>query len=288
MKLVILERDLETDRISHDAATVEVIFRRFIGPTPNTKSEVSAADSDSLHEYATGLVGVKMLSERKVGDRIYKKSFTGKAATDWLMDCCTMVDRRETHELAWLFVQNGLIAPVEGISRDREVRFHSTKAAIYYVTEKGQAIGGWIMSPPTTINGEMPLRPTVGNVIGRDSNANRMQVIVKDPALRLLFREYLRHTHCEENLSFYLDVSEFLGNYRGAKKSTTTPKLEFIRETLAAAYSEYQTTTLKISKLTWMPRSVQRLLGTRLALRVEYRSLSSHCVSFSYDSRRWR
>lgn len=66
-----------------------------------------------------------------------------------------------------------------------------------------------------------------------------MTVIVRDPALRLLFREFLRDTHCEENLSFYLDVKEFLDNYGAAKRTAVTPRLEVIRETLAAAYSLY-------------------------------------------------
>jgi len=66
-----------------------------------------------------------------------------------------------------------------------------------------------------------------------------MTVIIRDAALRLLFREFLRDTHCEENLSFYLDVRDFLHNYNTAKKQQNTPKLEVIRETLAAAYSLY-------------------------------------------------
>ncbi|KAF2759719.1 RGS-domain-containing protein [Pseudovirgaria hyperparasitica] len=238
MKLVILERDVESDRLSHDAATVEVIFRRFAGPAPNVKTEAAVSDSDSIHEYATGLVGVKMLNDRKVGDRFYKLSFTGKAATDWLMDCCTMVDKRETYEVASLFVEFGLIRAVEGFGNT--TRFQASKGAIYYVTERGQVVAGWLSGPTGSLNGDSASKLTTpGNMVGRDSNANRMQVIVKDPALRLLFREYLRHTHCEENLSFYLDVSEFLTNYRTSKKSTNTPKLEFIRETLASAYSLY-------------------------------------------------
>jgi GTPase-activating protein SST2 len=235
MKLVILEREPDTDRLSHDQATVEVIFRRFVGTTANAKADVALSDSDSLNEYSTGLVGVKMADERKIGDRVYRKSFTGKAATDWLMDCCTMVDRRETIEIASLFVEYGLIAAVETYP-PQSSRFQASKSQIYYVTERGQRIAGWISSPQGSLNGDTSRSARDGSM--RDSNANRMQVIVRDPALRLLFREYLRHTHCEENLSFYIDVSEFLNNYRTAKRANNAPKLEFIRETLAAAYSK--------------------------------------------------
>jgi hypothetical protein len=66
-----------------------------------------------------------------------------------------------------------------------------------------------------------------------------MTVIIKDPALRLLFREYLRDTHCEENLAFYLDVMEFLTTYNNAKRATNGQlRVDTIRETLAAAYSK--------------------------------------------------
>ncbi|SPO39399.1 probable Regulator of G-Protein Signaling Protein [Pseudozyma flocculosa] len=43
----------------------------------------------------------------------------------------------------------------------------------------------------------------------RDSNTNRLKNILEEPALRLLFREFLRQNFCEENLSFWLDVQDF-------------------------------------------------------------------------------
>ncbi|CCU74306.1 regulator of G-protein signaling/FlbA, partial [Blumeria hordei DH14] len=67
-------------------------------------------------------------------------------------------------------------------------------------------------------------------------------------ALRLLFRENLRDTHCEENLSFYLDVDEFIKACKAAIKSqpvsvknskTTSSNLDTIKETMAAAYGIY-------------------------------------------------
>lgn len=241
MHLVILERELESDKLNHDQATVEVIFRRFAGQDgPNVKTNTSVSDSDSLNEYQTGMVGVKVARERKVGDKVYWNTFTGRAAVDWLMDCCTMVDKRESYEICALFIEYGLMSPVDIYPANH--RFQGSKNAIYYVTEKGQRVAGWIASPKSSVNGDVQQqqqrRPIDGS--SRDSNANRMTVIIRDPALRLLFREFLRDTHCEENLSFYLDVKEFLGSYAAARKSTTQPKLDVVRETLAAAYSRVQ------------------------------------------------
>lgn len=234
MHLVILEREPDTDKLHRDQATIEVIFRRFAGQDgPNIKNSTASSDSESLTEYASGLVGVKLARERKIGDRLYANTFTGKSAVDWLMDCCTSVDKRETVELATLFCDYGLMQPAEASG----ARFVGTKNSIYFITEKGQRVAGWIRSPkPASEAGDAP-RPR--EVQSKDSNANRMMVIIRDPALRLLFREYLRETHCEENLAFYIDVREFLSGYNAAKRTTAGSKFEAIRETLAAAYSNY-------------------------------------------------
>jgi len=71
--------------------------------------------------------------------------------------------------------------------------------------------------------------------IDRETNTTRLTSILNDPALRLLFREYLRETVCEENLSFYLDVIEFDKNFKAIDGS----KPDAVRETLAAAYGLY-------------------------------------------------
>jgi len=241
MQLVIIEREHETDKIHRDQATIEVIFRRFAGQEgPNVKASLAHADSDSLNDYSSGMVGVKMARERKIGDRIIENTFTGKAAADWLMDCCTLVDQRETKELASLFIDYDLMYRVD--MAPAHDRFSTAKSAIFKLTEKGERVAGWISASNTSPNSEanaIASRPREG-MTTRDSNANRMQIIIRDPALRLLFREFLRDTLCEENMAFYLDVKDFLKNYNTAMRNGQTPKLEMIRETLAAAYSKCQ------------------------------------------------
>jgi hypothetical protein len=238
MQLVNLERDTETDKLSTDRATIEVIFRRFAGQDgPNIKSSVSSSDSDSLSDYSNGLVGVKMAKERKLGDKIYPNTFTGKAAVDWLMDCSTTNDRRETCLIAALFVKHGLITALQ---EDRShaqqdpsaVDFQPTKYAIYTVTERGQRVCGWIAR-------EKGAAASFDSRGARDSNNARLNHILHDPALRLLFREFLRYSLCEENLSFYVDVSEFTTSYHRLEKSGALKKLDTVRETLAAAYGLY-------------------------------------------------
>lgn len=239
MQLVNLERDTETDKLSHDRATIEVIFRRFAGQDgPNVKSSVSSSDSDSLSDYSNGLVGVKMARERKIGDKMFSNTFTGKGAVDWLMDCSTTIEPRETVLIAELFVKYGLMTVLQ---EDRSipqmenslVAFQPSKNAIYSITDRGQRVCGWIAR-----DSKIREAPYDSRGIPRDSNNARLNHILQDPALRLLFREFLRFSLCEENLSFYIDVSEFTSQYHKYEKVGHFKKPDAVRETLAAAYGK--------------------------------------------------
>ncbi|KAJ6108606.1 hypothetical protein N7523_009929 [Penicillium sp. IBT 18751x] len=244
MQLVNLERDTETDKLSHDRATIEVIFRRFAGQDgPNIKSSISTSDSDSLSDYSNGIVGVKMARERKLHDgKSYTNTFTGKGAVDWLMDCSTTIERRETCLIAELFLKYGLITMIQDDKSypDSNAVFQPSKYAIYAITERGQRVCGWIARDKARDANASTNHTTYDSRgMPRDSNNARLTHILGDPALRLLFREFLRYSLCEENLSFYLDVSEFTANYHKAEKTGTFTKVDSVRETLAAAYGLY-------------------------------------------------
>ncbi|GAB7348031.1 hypothetical protein MBLNU459_g6070t1 [Dothideomycetes sp. NU459] len=240
LQMVILERDDQTDLLQHDRGTMEVIFRRFVGETgPNLKS-TTTADSDSVHEYATGLVGVSMMRARKQIEKETPYVFTGKSAQDWLLDCCMVVNRKEAAELATQFLVQGFIVTVEQDRHTPGLRFQPTKNAHYGISEKGMRVAGWSRSPDGSMNGDAPAPAAkLPPGISRDSNNNKMSAIIHDPSLRLLFREFLQETHCEENLTFYLEVRMFLVDYGVAKRSIPAPRLDMIRETLASAYSLY-------------------------------------------------
>ncbi|TVY52055.1 Developmental regulator flbA [Lachnellula cervina] len=258
MQLVILERDSATDKLSSDRSTVEVLFRRFVGQNgPNIKATTSSADSDSLSEYKDGLAGVRMASERRLGTpaKIVLQTFTGKAAVEWLMDCCTTVDRRETVEIATLFLEQGLIWCVQsdrayltqiGAEKEKDPRFQPTKLAIYQLSQKGKDVIN-MTSKERTSESENSGSVASRAGVSRDSNTQKLDKILNDAALRLLFRENLRDTHCEENLSFYLDVDEFLQSCKSAIKSNSLsrngkssgPTIDAVKETMASAYGIY-------------------------------------------------
>lgn len=266
MRLVILERDVRTDKLSHDKTTTEVLFRRFAGQTPNIKPSTAISDNDSVSDYQDGQTGVKLAEMRKIYDKTIKMSFTGKCAVDWLLDCCTTVERIETHEVMTLFVQYGLVQCVHDdrvyIQQNPKGKdFQPTKNAVYIVTEKGKRIAGWI-DPDRMSLGEHNDNPARTNSRNRDdhhppprgeqidprlflrrltivdqreTNTSRLTAILNDAALRLLYREFLRETVCEENLTFYIDVAEFNKNFNAIDLT----KPDAVRETLAAAYGSY-------------------------------------------------
>lgn len=239
LQMVILERDDSTDLLQHDRGTIEVVFRRFCGDTGPNLNNTTTADSDSVHEYATGLVGVRMMRARKQIEKDTPYIFTGKSAQDWLMDCCMVVNRKEATDVATQFLVHGFMVTVEQDRHTPGLRFQATKNARYGITEKGMRIAGWSRSANGSISGESPNVAKLPPGLARDSNNSRMSAIIHDPALRLLFREFLQETHCEENLTFYLEVRMFLVDYGVAKRSSPTPRLDLIRETLASAYSKF-------------------------------------------------
>ncbi|KAJ3568790.1 hypothetical protein NPX13_g6297 [Xylaria arbuscula] len=246
--LCILERDPATDKLVMDRGTMEVVFRRLCGASGglNIKSNVNAADSDSLSDYRDGLTGVKMASERKVGGKMYKDTFTGKGCSDWLMDCCTTVDRRETYEMASLFVEYELMEPIQVdraymATSPSAAIFQPTKNAIYQLTTRGKEILSGTGRGRTSESEGIGASRRPG--VPKDSNTQRLDKILNDAALRLLFRENLRETHCEENLSFYLDVEEFVrscvGAIKSAQKNPTSTSMDGIKEIMAQAYGIY-------------------------------------------------
>ncbi|KAH6667261.1 regulator of G protein signaling domain-containing protein [Halenospora varia] len=259
MQLVVLERDSVTDKLSSDCSTIEVIFRKFISQSSSkVKNSTSSARSNLFGGYKDGIAGVRMASERQNGPppwTVYQ-TFTGNAATDWLMDCCTTVERRETVDIATLFLEQGLVwcvqpdraylAQFPAQDAEKSGIFQPTKHAIYQMTRKGKDVVNMALRERTSESGENS-GATARAEVPLDSNTQKLVKILNDAALRLLFREILRDTHCEENLSFYLDVDEFLkscelaikANSPSSGQSSSEANLDTVKETMASAYGIY-------------------------------------------------
>jgi len=115
--------------------------------------------------------------------------------------------------------------------------------------------------PPSPVIGAVrSSTPNRGNTIStRDAEITRLDQILADPALRILFREYLAQTFCEENLVFYNEVDRLVRRNTVDKKTSNSPtvttspstptlsspttissmSVEDARDALAKAYSFY-------------------------------------------------
>ena len=58
----------------------------------------------------------------------------------------------------------------------------------------------------------------------KETNADRLQYIIESPRLRGLFREFLQHNICEENLMFWLDVEEFKSKFLVTSSATASER----------------------------------------------------------------
>lgn len=58
------------------------------------------------------------------------------------------------------------------------------------------------------------------------ANAARLRKFIKDPALRLLFRQFLSESRCENDLSFWIDVEDFKTEFEIASASSSPPVLD--------------------------------------------------------------
>ena len=58
------------------------------------------------------------------------------------------------------------------------------------------------------------------------SSTNRLRAILDEPALRALFRDYLRSNYCEENLGFWLDVADFRRRFSTTSSASGGPSIK--------------------------------------------------------------
>ncbi|KAH6884268.1 regulator of G protein signaling domain-containing protein [Thelonectria olida] len=241
--LITLERNQETDKLYLDRGTIEVIYCRLVG-VGGRGNKAPMLMNDSTYK---NLAGVRMLAERKVNGRVYHDTFTGQAVGDWLMDYTTTMDIREAVELAALFVHHDLI---ETVVQDRAHAaqfprcklFQPTQAAVYALSQRGQDLVENSSSGRCSSEGKGDGSSHHGSA--NDSNSQRLDKILTDPTLRLLFRENLRDTHCEENLSFYQEVDDFIRQCKMAVRTlqvTDTASVDSAKELLAQSYIIFNT-----------------------------------------------
>ncbi|KAM0546203.1 hypothetical protein ACHAPJ_010987 [Fusarium lateritium] len=201
--LLYLERDAKTDTPHVDRATVEVVFCRLIGVDGRGKKGPQSG----------GVQGIRLQPERKINGRTYHDTCTGQAITEWLRDKTTCADLKEAINLATHFVHYNLI---ESVTADMAYMnqfaacklIQPTPIAIYQLSQRGQDLVETSSSSRCSSQGKTDSSSAKGGV--NESNRHKLEKILLDPTLRLLFRENLRETYCEEGLAFYEQADEIV------------------------------------------------------------------------------
>ncbi|KAH6957867.1 regulator of G protein signaling domain-containing protein [Ilyonectria sp. MPI-CAGE-AT-0026] len=244
IQLITLERDAETDKLFQDESIVQVIFSRFAGAKGQGSQSPPGTGESSFSGDQKSSPGVKVAAERRVNGRLYLNTFTGKAGLDWLMENSTTIDWQEAIEVASLFVRHNL---VEQVLQDQDLPspsdpklFQPSKGALYRITSRGKSP---VSSNPSRSGSQNKREAASQHYNSKDSNTHRLDKILSDPTLRLLFRENLREMHCEENLSFYLEVDGFIRNCKAAtrnlQQSTDEASSDKAKDLLALSYGIY-------------------------------------------------
>ncbi|KAJ7762814.1 regulator of G protein signaling domain-containing protein [Mycena maculata] len=150
-------------------------------------------------------------------------------------------DKRKNNDSAIIFTVRGS-APGGNSPVSQHGEFRCTAKAIYKITDEGRRVAHWdggrgVQDSPSTSSANLTARssvdepehgtkkPTDAKIHRRisiaeklnyeahkgskESNTDRLKYILDDPALRSLFREFLKGNFCEENLSFWLEVEDF-------------------------------------------------------------------------------
>ncbi|KAG0249384.1 hypothetical protein DFQ27_000148, partial [Actinomortierella ambigua] len=334
--LFYLEREDEDDTIVYNQNTIDNVFKRFAGPKPNVmlreRSDSSGDTPQSPSNNAgsggggggggTGRdrtfsgtdrsLGIEVKDQQPHNYDVYRHTFYGKAAVEWILDFTTVISKEEAICICQYMVQRGYIEQI-GENGRGDGLFKTGSSAIYHLTETGRAMAGWeslaertagarversntdvkLLSQqfihssntaprfPISVarakrrstdeaslggsqhNGEgsstgsiRPLSQLLndpeyqlilgdagamsnyapsssgkesvgksskdrlggGNIISNSSqsttsNATRLGIILGNAVLRDLFRGFLKHHFCEENLSFYLEVLDYKNKF---------------------------------------------------------------------------
>ncbi|KAG0352009.1 hypothetical protein BG005_008487 [Podila minutissima] len=152
-RIMFLERAEDEDAIVLNQKAVDAIFRRFAGLRPNVVARLSDSPLDSpLSGASPARERTLSASDRcngiEVKDQqhnyeIYRHTFYGKAAVEWLLDYTTVISKEEAICIAQEFVTAQYIEQVGEEYRNGPSLFRTGNSALYQFTEYGRAVVGW-------------------------------------------------------------------------------------------------------------------------------------------------
>ncbi|KAK9246438.1 regulator of G protein signaling domain-containing protein [Lipomyces tetrasporus] len=212
-----------------------------------TRESIDTDDSSVSDMYVESSAGVHVHDSKRVHLKEYNNCFSGIAGKLWLMDCTSIIFVAEAQMILTGFLKYGLITPADSRLMAMGEKFVMEKNAYYCMSEKGKSLAGWPSSGsgrhhrngykfPTRNDSRSPHRHS--SAIVGDNKQSRLEYILGDPALRLLFREHLAENFCDENLTFYLESEKLLAQFHDLEK-TQIPTLQKVNVCLSEAWVVY-------------------------------------------------
>ncbi|KAG0043637.1 hypothetical protein BGZ83_011195, partial [Gryganskiella cystojenkinii] len=153
-RILFLERTEDEDAIVLNQKAVDAIFKRFAGLKPNTTAASSYAGSpggdgpasspkrDRVQVNADRCNGIEVKDQQHNYD-MYRHTFYGKAAVEWLLDYTTVISKEEAIRIAQEMVTARYIEQVGEEVGPGPSLFRSGNSALYHFTELGRAVVGW-------------------------------------------------------------------------------------------------------------------------------------------------
>lgn len=148
-RILVLERAEDEDAIVLNQKAVDAIFKRFAGLRPNVVSDGSfdgtaspGRERDRVQANIDRCNGIEVKDQQHNYD-MYKNTFYGKAAVDWLLDFTTVIGKEEAICIAQEMVTCRYIEQVGEEHRSGPALFRTGNGALYQFTEAGKAVLGW-------------------------------------------------------------------------------------------------------------------------------------------------
>lgn len=202
-------------------------------------------DSDSHIQYYVANKGLRFFEKKTTivngKNKIIRQCFSGKALTQYLMDCTDLMYGRDAFRIANAFLKQDWIR----LQSKKSDVFLSTREAIYTLTENGKVIVKWASSENLNCGGLAD--DTLGHNISFDKS-------LRDPALKYLFRNFLIDNMCVENIDAYDDIVDFQKKMKILKRMISLKdkeKKRYLEEIKNdAIFDELKSNELKHKKLT--------------------------------------
>ncbi|KAK9449391.1 uncharacterized protein V1518DRAFT_415879 [Limtongia smithiae] len=181
-------------------------------PPPSRHSSPESELMTAGDCYSESASGVRVYDSKRIHLREYRYCFSGLAAKNWVMDCTTVLNMSEAESILAAFLRQELIMHIE--RNHDQTKFLIDKHTYYTFTSAGKALAGWSRPLTTSSIARNPSPPQSSNISVSADNGERLRQLLADPALRLLFREHLADSLCEENLVFYIESDKLLSQYQ--------------------------------------------------------------------------